>query len=133
MKKLIAIVMFTISTCTIHAQNPITDSTSLSGKAKEEYLIELFTTAEIVGYTQQRLDTSRLFLKIVNVKFTDTTFFFTATVYSAFCTTNEYLFGICEGVFIELNDGGKGAQIDANDFIELPELKKIIDDIVNKK
>ncbi len=132
MKKLIISIIIVCAIQT-QAQNLITDSTSLDREVKEVYLVELFKAAKITSFTQEKLDTNNLFVKKINVTFVDTTFFFVATIYSAPCTTNQYLFSTCEGVFIMLDDGGTGGIIDANTLNQSPDLKKVIDDIVNKK
>lgn len=116
------------------AQNPITStSNSLDKEVKEVYLIELFKNAEIISATQEKLDTTNLFIKKTKIKFIDSTFFFTAIIYSAPCTVNQYLFNVCEAVYIVLNDGGIGANIDIETIKSLLDFKKIIDDIINSK
>lgn len=132
MKKLITIIIIAC-TVQIQAQNLITDSTSLDREVKEVYLVELFKAAKITSFSQEKLDTNNLFVKKINIAFVDTTFFFMATIYSAPCTVDQYLFNTCEGVLIILDDGGTGGVIDSTALNQSPDLKKVIDDIVNKK
>lgn len=113
----------------LNAQN-ITDF-SVPQALQEEYLSELFSQCKLISCTWDTIK-EEVFIKKIEVKFLDTTFFFSAVFQSSSFVYYSYEYGWYDCTSLRMDDGGRGLYLDVIALdVDFPHLKHVLNTLLH--
>ncbi len=114
MKKILCIIVVMSSLCSVRAQVVV----------EEEYLKDLIENATIVYCSQDTLEDGYM-IKKIELVFQDTTMF-----YSAYLSSEMFVYEVVECVFVQFDDGGMGLSLSEEELSQFVYLQHQLDTLL---